>query len=319
MVSCANITLERIRARITFGSVSVAGNPSPDSLVFETPDVKSFTVTRSRETLPASFSASIEVPSTTVFPIDQEVIIEAGVLNNLKRIFTGRVLSVTVNPSFEDAASYTVNLSGQDRLQELEGKTISRRQRARALSSFAAVTGVTQRRPQKALSFEKRESSGGSTRIANRDTNIREHSELVRTDRVAWDPFNPAKPPEDIEDRRVDGVGTGENVIDIQPKSVALSPGISVRFNVENTTYEAGDSWSVSDTRIGTISDQGDGTAIYTQRALGENQIIFRKQGETSEESTTNFIGEARAFGIPIHDHSSLGQGGPAFGVFGSD
>ena len=312
MASCANITLEKIRARLTFGSVSAQGIPSSDSLVFETPEIQSFSVSRSRSSLASTFSASITIPSTSVIPVDQDVIIEAGVVGGMKRIFTGRVLSATVNPSFDRASSYVINLSGSDRLQELEGKTISRRQRARGLSSFSAITGVSQRAPQKEINTERRESSGGSGQLTNPDTNIREHSKLVRTDRVAWSPFNSAKDPEGIEDRT--SGGSGESTIDIKPRSVSLSPGISVRFNVENTSFDSGDEWSVSDPNIGTIQDQKDGTAIYTQRALGENTISFTKAGGAGSV----FVGKATAVGIPIHDHSSLGQGGPAFGVFGS-
>lgn len=312
MISCANITLERIRARLTFGSVSSVGISSGGSLVFETPDIKSFSVSKSRGSLAATFSASIQVPSTTVIPVDQDVIIEAGIKGDLKRIFTGRVLSATVNPSFERGAAYIINLAGSDRLQELEGKTISRRQRARGLSSFAAITGVTARAPQKGISFEKRLASGGFGTVVNPDTNIRENSKLVRTDRIAWDPFHPAKDPESIEDRTGDAVG--ESTIDIKPRSVSLSPGVSVRFNIENEIYESGDSWSVSDSSIGSIQDQQDGTAIYTQRALGENTVSFTKAG-----AANTFVGKSTAVGIPIHDHSSLGQGGPSFGIFSSD
>ncbi len=301
MVTCANITLEKIRAEISFGI-----------LTFETPDIQSFSVTRSRSQLAATFTASIEVPATTVFPVDQDVVIRAGVEGNLKTIFSGKVLSITVNPSFERATTYVVNMSGSDRLQELEGKTISRRQRARAASTFAAITGVSSRRPQKGISTEKRKQSGGSQQITTSDTNIREHSKLVRTDTSSWDPFGPAKDPESVASEE----DTGQDVIDIKPRSVSLSPGVSVRFNIEGTTFQEGDTWTVSDTRIGTIVNKQDGTAIYTQLALGENTIIFTKVGG---ETAGTFIGKATAVGIPIHDHSSLGQGGPAFGTYGSD
>lgn len=303
MASCANITLEKIRAEISFGSLS-----------FETPDIKSFTVNKSRSQLASTFSASIEVPATTVFPVDQDVSIRAGVEGDLKQIFTGKVLSITVNPSFERATTYVVNMSGSDRLQELEGKTFSRRQRSRALSSFAAITGIGFRRPQKGISLEKRKQSGGSTQFVNFDTNLREHSKVVRTDRITWNPFRPAKDPETVEGQDAAAADAVE-VIDIKPRAVSLSPGISVRYNIENATYEAGDSWSVSDSQIGTIQDNQDGTAVYTQQALGENTVTFTKAGA----STSTFVGKATAVGIPIHDHSSLGQGGPAFGVFGSD
>jgi len=302
MVTCANITLEKIRAEINFGSLS-----------FETPDVKSFSVTRSRGQLAASFSASIEVPATVVFPVDQDIVIKAGILGDIKTIFTGKVLSITVNPSFERATTYVVNMSGSDRLQELDGKTLSRRQRARGASSFAAITGISSRRPQKGISVEKRKQSGGSQEIPTNDTNLREHSKIVRTDRASWDPFSPAKDPENTEGQTAT---SGQSVIDIKPRSVALSPGISVRYNVENTTFESGDTWTVSDTRIGTIINNQDGTATYTQLTLGENTVQFSKAGG---DTASTFIGKATAVGIPIHDHSSLGQGGPAFGIYGSD
>ena len=301
MVTCANITLEKIRTRISFGS-----------LIFETPDVLSLSVNRSRSSLASSFNCSIEVPATTVFPVDQEIVIEAGTEGNLRQIFTGQVLQITVNPSFEDASNYVVNMSGQDKLHELEGKTFSRRQRTRGPSTFAAITNVISKAPQKGTSLELRKQSGGSQRIANPDTNIREHSKLVRTDKDNWDPFRTGKDP-DTRDPSDDAAGTA-NVIDIKPKSVALSPGVSVLFSVQGTTQDSGDFWSIDDTDIATLTDNGNGTALVTMKALGEATISFTKRS-----GDVTFSGKATVVGIPIHDHSSLGAGGPAFGVYGSD
>jgi hypothetical protein len=299
MVTCANITLEKIRARVSFGN-----------LVFETPDVLSFSVNRSRSQLAASFNCSLEVPANTVFPVDQEIIIEAGTVNNLRQIFTGQVLQITINPSFEDASNYVVNMSGQDKFHELEGKTFSRRQRTRGPTTFAAITNVISKSPQKGTSLELRKQSGGSQRVTNKDTNIREHSKLVRTDRTAWDPFFTAKDPEGRDET---GESLNVNVIDIKPKSVALSPGVSVLFTVQGTSQESGDFWSIDDPDIAILQDNGDGTAIVTMRALGEATVTFTKEGGAT------FTGTATVVGIPIHDHSSLGAGGPAFGVYGSD
>ncbi len=299
MVTCANITLEKIRAKITFGS-----------LIFETPDITSLGVTRSRSNFGANFSCSLEVPATTVFPVNQDIIIEAGTLGNKQRLFTGRVRSISVNPSFEDAANYVVNMSGDDQFKELEGKTFSRRQRTRGPTTFASITNVISKSPQKGTSLELHKQSGGSSRITSPNTDLREHSKLVSTDRVGWDPFGTAKDPERID---TSGTDTDISVIDINPKTVALSPGVSALFEVQNTTYAAGDSWEVSDSTIGNITDNQDGTATYTQLALGENTITF------NDSSGSTFVGTATAVGIPIHDHSSLGQGGPAFGVYGSD
>jgi hypothetical protein len=309
MASCANITLERIRARISFGSPS-----DPSSAQFETPDVKSFTVTKSRGTLASQFSASIEIPSSFAIPAGEDLVIEAGTDGNLRRLFTGRILTVTVNPSFENAASYIVNLSGQDKFFDLEGKNVSRRQRSRALSSFAAITSITAKSPQKGISLERRQASGSRMKITNPDTNLREHSRLVRTDRIAWDPFLPAKEPEAVE--QSSSTDANQSTIDIKPKSVSLSPGVSVRFQIQGTTYQAGDSWAVSEPSIGTIQDLQNGFAVYTQLALGENSISFTQTGAAAG---TVFAGQATAVGIPIHDHSSLGEGGPAYGVYGSE
>ncbi len=305
--TCANITLEKIRARVTFGS-----------LVFETPDVLSFGVTKSRSNLAASFTCSLEVPVTTVFPTNQDIVIQAGILpgsgdtSDLKRLITGRVLSITVNPSFEDAANFVINLSGQDKLQELEGKTMSRRQRTRGPTTFAAITNIITKASQKGTSLEVHLQSGGTSRVKSPDTNLREHSKLVSTDRVGWDPFSTAKEPVQLD--AAEGTGGSANILDIKPKGVALSPGVSALYEVQNTTFTEGDTWSVSDESIGRIVNNQDGTATYTQLALGENTITF-----TDASGDATFTGKATAVGIPIHDHSSLGAGGPAFGVFGSD
>jgi len=299
MATCANITLEKIRARITFGS-----------LIFETPDVLSFSVNRARGTLPASFTCSLEVPATTVFPTNQDIIIEAGTLGNLQRLITGSVRSITVNPSFEDAANYVVNLSGQDAFQKLEGKNISRRQRTRGGVTFAAITSIISKAPQKGTSLELHKQSGGSSRVPSPNTNLREHSKLVKTDRVGWDPFGTAKDP---ERKDTSGDESTTNVLDIKPKAVSMSPGVRSLFQVQGTTYSSGDTWTVSDTDIGTIVDNQDGTATYTMIGIGENTITY------TDASGATFTGKATATAIPIHDHSSLGAGGPAYGVYGTD
>jgi hypothetical protein len=307
---CAGISLEKIRARISFGTPG-----GPNSLTFETPDVKSFSVQKSRGTLAATFSASIDMPSSLVIPAGEDLIIEAGTEGNLQRIFTGSVLSMTVSPSFENASKYNVNLSGSDIFRRLEGKNISRRQRARGLSTFAAITGVSSQAPQKGISGEKRQQSGGSVSFVNKDTNVRELSKLVRTDRISFDPYESAKPPEKEDVQSASAASAGQTVVDIKPRTAYMGVGVSALFNIENTTYEDGDSWGVTDPQIGRIQDRQDGTAIYTQLALGENTITFTKGGGAG----TVFVGKATANGIMIHDHSSLGQGGPAFGVFSSD
>lgn len=300
MATCANITLEKIRCRVTFGT-----------LVFETPDVKSFSVSKSRTALSTSFSASIEVPVGTVFPLSQDLYIASGTEGNLLRIFTGSVLSITTNPSFEDASSFVVNMSGQDKLHELEGKNISRRQRTRGGAMFAAITNVISRSPQKGTSLEVRKHSGGSQRIANKDTNIREHSKLVRTDPLTWDPYGSAKDP-DKRDTATDSLSA--SVAEVRPKAVQLSPGVSALFQIAGTDYDSGDSWSISDTAIATLTDNQDGTAVVTMRGIGEVIVSY-----TKGDGTTDFIGAGNITSVAVHDHSDLGAGGPAFGVYSSE
>jgi len=300
-MTCTNITLERIRAEIILGS-----------LTFVTPYIKSFSVSRSRGQLAASFSASIEVPATTVFPVHSDIVIRAGTLGNLKTIFTGTVLNISVNPSFERGTFYVVSLAGQDRFWELEGKTFSRRQRTRGASTFAAITGVSSKAPQQGVSVEKHIKSGGVSRIKGTDTNLAEHSQLVKTDNVSWDPFGAAKDPIAIDPNSTTDPTA---IIDIRPKSIAISPGLSVLYKMTGVTYASTDSWAVSDPLIGTIVDNRDGTATYTQNAIGENAITFNH----AASSTLTFTGKATAMAMTVHDHSELGQGGPALGVFGSD
>lgn len=301
MASCANITIEKIRAEIQIGDKT-----------FVTPDIKSFNVTRSRTSIAASFSASIEVPITQKFATGEQIVIRAGTEGNLQTIFTGSVRSVTVNPAFQRASSYIITLSGADKFQELEGKNISRRQRTRAAQTFAAITSVS-KRPQKGISYDVRiGGGGGSASIRSSDTLIPQHSKVVATERPSYDPLHNAKKPEEVDNESgSQSGGITATALGIVPSSVAIPVGGKVRF-IASVTYGAGDTWSVSDTSIGTIENRNDGSAIYTQLGLGENVIRFT-------DSSAGSVGTATALGIPIHDHSSLGQGGPAFGVYASE
>jgi hypothetical protein len=301
MASCANITIEKIRAIIQIGDKE-----------FVTPDIKSFNVTRSRSSLAATFSASIEVPITQKFATGQDIVIKAGTEGNLQTIFTGSVRSVTVNPAFERATNYIITLSGADKFQELEGKNISRRQRTRAAQTFAAITSVT-KRPQRGISYDVRIGGGGGpASIRSSDTLIPEHSKVVSTDRPSYDPLHNAKKPEEVDDESgSQSGGTTAAAGQIRPAAVAIPVGGKVRF-IANVTFGAGDTWTVSDTKVGTIDNRNDGTAIYTQLGLGENVVRFIDDSRGS-------VSTATALGIPIHDHSSLGQGGPAFGVYASE
>jgi hypothetical protein len=302
MPTCANITIEKIRAEIQIGDKT-----------FVTPDIKSFNVTRSRSQLASSFSASIEVPVTQKFATGQEIVIRAGTEGNLQTIFTGQIRSVTVNPAFERATSYIINLSGADRFVELEGKNISRRQRSRSATSFAAITSVT-KRPQRGIAYDVRiGGQSGPASIRSTDTPLGANSKVVSTDRPSYDPLHNTKKPEALAPDEARGnTGGGTNTTQIRPSSLAIPVTGQARFIIYNAVYEAGDTWAVSDENIGTIQDLQNGQGIYTQLGLGENTITF-------SDASRGTVSVATTVGIPVHDHSNLGNGGPAFGVYASE
>lgn len=121
MARDATILYQKIRARITFGGIVVV-----------TPYVVSFNVRKARGQMAATFSASIKVPTGTFSAsrggddvIGSAITIEAGA-PSLRRIFTGRVFKIIVNPVFTDSSLVMVNLSGRDVLSLLEGQKVTR-------------------------------------------------------------------------------------------------------------------------------------------------------------------------------------------------
>jgi len=50
---------------------------------------------------------------------------------------------------------------------------------------------------------------------------------------------------------------------------------------------------------------------IYTHKKFGQNKIIFYAR--------TGEIGEVHVIAVPIHDHSSIVAGGPAYGTYFTD
>jgi len=147
----AQYTLQEIRAKITIGDV-----------IIETPDVISFNVTRSRNTPTATFSASVKVPHDLVVESSQilnsNIIIEAGIKDSLKPVFTGIVYKCTVNPIRVDASKVILNLSGKDVLSLLDNQNVNRRVKTyrdgdRPPERWAAVTGVLKRDVPQAMKF----------------------------------------------------------------------------------------------------------------------------------------------------------------------
>ena len=70
----------------------------------------------------------------------------------------------------------------------------------------------------------------------------------------------------------------------------------------------------LDDTTVGELSlaDNNDGGGVkYTHKKAAQNAIWF--YARTGEKAVCNIAA------IPIHDHSSLVQGGPAFGTYFND
>lgn len=117
----ADTVYQKIRAKITFGDI-----------VAETPYVVSFNVRKARGQMAATFSASIKVPNDTFTGSDagsdvigSSITIEAGA-PELKKIFTGRIFKIVINPIFADSSLVMVNLAGRDVLSLLEGQKVTR-------------------------------------------------------------------------------------------------------------------------------------------------------------------------------------------------
>ena len=149
-----NYRRQEIRARVTIGD-----------LVIETPDVISFTVTRTRGEMSAVFSASVKIGhdkvSRSIDLLDKGIVIEAGTVNNMKKIFTGIIYKCTINPIRTDASKIILNLSGNDVLSLLKGQHINRRVKTyrdgdKPPERWAAVTGIIKRDIPQSMKFPVR-------------------------------------------------------------------------------------------------------------------------------------------------------------------
>ena len=116
----ATIEKQKVRAEIKFGNITV-----------ETPNVVSFSVSRARNQMSATFSASVRIGYTEIGSsidiIAETIVIKAGLKYNLNTIFTGQIEKCIVNPVRTDASKVVLNLSGRDVLAILEGQKLNRR------------------------------------------------------------------------------------------------------------------------------------------------------------------------------------------------
>jgi hypothetical protein len=82
-----------------------------------------------------------------------------------------------------------------------------------------------------------------------------------------------------------------------------------------NGTYasvELVNGFMVDNPDVGTIEPvDGEPAVIYTHKKFAQNKIIF--YARTGEQ------GEVDVIAVPIHDHSSIVTGGPAYGTYFTD
>ena len=111
--------------------------------------------------------------------------------------------------------------------------------------------------------------------------------------------------------------------------SIYLLPGMSAkisapghyiyygtrRMEANDGSYEDRElthGYAVQDSQVGTIEPVlGEPAVTYTHHKFGSNKIFFY--------SRTGEVGIVDIIAVPIHDHSSIVAGGPAFGTFFTD
>jgi hypothetical protein len=119
-------------------------------------------------------------------------------------------------------------------------------------------------------------------------------------------------------------------------KAVHLIPGMTVKINLivdsgderkgsgafinPNTVhfydgkyYDLIRGYAVEDSDVGTIepTEDNEPAVLYTHRKPEKNTIYFF--------SFEEWVESISIVGVPIHDHSSIIQGGPAFGTYFTD
>jgi hypothetical protein len=158
------IEVTAIRAKVTFGTV-----------VVETPYILSFGVSKSRNSS-STFNAAVKILTDDLGNItDNNIVIEAGVLDDLNTIFTGYVLRTAPSPCWEDPNYVTLNISGSDILYRLQNEKYTRRQIAKQ-NKWAAIDSVTKKADKgaqfKLINSEVLVTTGGSmtTKFQEQDT-----------------------------------------------------------------------------------------------------------------------------------------------------
>jgi len=126
---------------VDFDQVKIRATIDVGGAIISTPDILSFSVTRARGQMCATFQASVKIPGDVTFGAGGKIVISA----NAGTIFTGYVKKMSISPSKTDSSHVIVNMSGRDVLSVLEGITFSRRVDAMKMARFGVISSIVQR------------------------------------------------------------------------------------------------------------------------------------------------------------------------------
>ncbi|HEC64590.1 MAG TPA: hypothetical protein ENI23_04800 [bacterium] len=206
----ANISREEIRAEIDISGTT-----------FSTPAIKSFSVSKSRQSLSAQFSASIEVSPDDFTEVGGDVVIRAGLKGQLKTIFTGVIRNASAKPSWEDAFKVILNISGNDRMYILDDKKFSRRALNEGLAPWASITSVSRRQQVSQYNWKRKNVSIGKIAFLGNEKFMSD-SRIVSTPEIN-DPLLPfISKATDMDDREI--VPSAEASFILEPSAISTIP-----------------------------------------------------------------------------------------------
>ena len=268
---------------------------------------------------------------------------DTGIPNSFNQLFQGFIRQVNIKRSFAIPGDYILDISCTDIMYLLENRTYSRRVKLDGLGLFSVITGVVRKGVggQKTIGRQTK-SIEGITRAGGRGTS---QSGVTRSLQPApmgpgtlneqksmgQKPFRRAKKSGGAASQAITAA-TGNDQLLVVPAVRILGVGNEETFRCFNCgealegdlTPSEQFIWEIVNPEVGkwvingspvsenTISDSNpsdtETPVRYRQIAFGDNTITLT--------SPSGLFGSADILGIPIHDHTSLGQGGPAFGVY---
>lgn len=335
----SDIKRESVRAKVTFG-----GN------TWRTPDVKSFSVNLQRESLTNSFSVSLLINKDEVDEIQSnfdsisaddtdagKIRIEvafssSSTPSDFNPLFTGYVRQMVARRSFLTPGSFIVDLSGNDAMYKLENRTYSRRVVSDGLGVYSLITGVVRKGTGNTGRYST--SSETPSRVGGRGSSPpADLVGLVGSPTVNDGHTTKASRYNKVYDFARTGGSGGSGTTTTTTDELVISPAILVMAPQQTATFvcasgctesEESDAytWSVDTIGAGGIVSGSNAVSSYDQAnpsaGITYKQLAFLNNVLYLTENSSGRRGKAIIVTMPIHDHTSIGQGGPAFGVYAS-